>query len=91
MKEQQLLKEFNNKRIGGKYVEEELIREMSKCKHLAETMNKVADLLKKREDIVTAKELKVCHSVLYSYLLYSIKIIFIEFFIVGFTNRLYRK
>jgi len=60
VKEEQLLKELNNKWIQDrKYIEEELIHEMSKCKELAENMDKMADMLKEREATVTAKELEV--------------------------------
>jgi len=65
IKEEQLLKEFNNKWLDDrKRIEEELIHEMSKCKVLSENMDKMADMLKAKEAIVTAKELEVHHSVL---------------------------
>lgn len=66
IKEEELLKEFKNKWANErKCIEEELIHEMTKCKVLAENMDKMADMLKEREAIITARELEVHHSVLY--------------------------
>lgn len=60
IKEEQLLKEFNKKWLNDrKRIEEELTHEMSKCKEIAENMDRMADMLKEREAIVTAKELEV--------------------------------
>lgn len=60
LKEEQLLKEFNNKWLHDKkHIEDELTREVSKCKTLAENMDKMADMLNEREAIVKAKELEV--------------------------------
>ncbi|KAE9523683.1 hypothetical protein AGLY_015901 [Aphis glycines] len=59
-KEEQLLKEFNNKwSIDRKRIEDELTYAMSKCKALAEDLDKMSDTLKERDAIVTAKELEV--------------------------------
>jgi len=60
IKEEELLKEFKKKWTDErKCIEEELIHEMSKCKVLAENMDKMADMLKEREAIVTARELEL--------------------------------
>jgi len=59
-KEEQLLKEFNNKWSNDrKRIEDELTYAMSKCKALAEDLDKMSDTLKERDAIVTAKELEV--------------------------------
>jgi len=59
-KEKQLLKEFNNKWSNDrKRIEDELTYAMSKCKALAEDLDKMSDTLKERDAIVTAKELEV--------------------------------
>jgi len=59
-KEEQLLKEFNDKWLDDrKLTEEELTHAMSKCKDLAKDLNKMSDMLKERDAIVTAKELEV--------------------------------
>jgi len=55
-----LSKEFDNKQVYGKFIEKEDTCDMSKCKKLAEAMDRMADELKEREAIVTAKELEVC-------------------------------
>lgn len=66
IKEEKLLKEFNFKWSNDrKLIEEELIHKMSKCKALAENVDEMADMLKEKEAIVTAKELEVWYSVLY--------------------------
>lgn len=66
IKEETLLKEFNIKWSDDrKRIEEELIHKMSKCKVLAENVDKMADMLKEKEAVVTAKELEVCYLVLY--------------------------
>ncbi|VVC34125.1 Hypothetical protein CINCED_3A005839 [Cinara cedri] len=60
IKEEQLLKEFNKKWLDDrKRIEEDLTNEISKCKALAENVDKMADMLKERETIVTAKELEL--------------------------------
>jgi len=60
-KEEDMLKEFNKKWSDDrKCIEQELTHEMSKCKALAENMDQMADMLKEREAIVTARELEVC-------------------------------
>ncbi|CAI6353326.1 unnamed protein product [Macrosiphum euphorbiae] len=59
-KEEQLLKEFNNKWSNDrKRIEEELAYAMSKCKALAKDLDKMSDKLKERDAIVTAKELEL--------------------------------
>lgn len=63
VKEEQSLKEFNNKLLDDrKCIEVELTNEMLKCKGIAENMDRMADMLKEREAIVIAKELEVCRS-----------------------------
>uniref|UniRef100_A0A2S2NP52 Centrosomal protein n=1 Tax=Schizaphis graminum TaxID=13262 RepID=A0A2S2NP52_SCHGA len=60
IKEEQLLKEFNNKWSNDrKRIEDELTYAMSKCKALATDLDKMSDKLKERDAIVTAKELKL--------------------------------
>lgn len=60
MKEEQLLKEFNNKWSNDrKHIEEELTYAMSKCKTLAKDLDKMSDMLKERDAIVTTKELEL--------------------------------
>lgn len=60
IKEEQLLKKFNEKWLQDKkHIEEDLIHEISKCRALAENVEKMADMLKEREAIVTVKELEV--------------------------------
>lgn len=49
-----------------KMKEDQLLHEMSKCKILAENLDEMADRLKERDAIITAKELEVCFWVLYS-------------------------
>lgn len=62
MREDKLLQEFNIKWSNDrKCLEEELIHKMSKCKALAENVDEMADMLKEKEAIVTAKELEVCY------------------------------
>jgi len=59
-KEEQLLKDFNNKLSDDrKHSEEKLTDAMSKCKELAKNLEKKSDMLKERDAIVTAKELEV--------------------------------
>jgi len=59
-KEEQLLKELNNKWSNDrKHIEDELTDAMSKCKALAKDLDKMFDILKEKDAIVTAKELKV--------------------------------
>jgi len=59
-KEEQLLKEFNNKWSNDrKRIEDELTYAMSKCKALAKDLDIMSDTLKERDAIVTAKELEV--------------------------------
>jgi len=59
-KEEQLLKDFNDKLSDKrKQSEEELTNAMSKCKELAEDLEKKSDMLKEMDAIVTAKELEV--------------------------------
>lgn len=59
-----MLKEFNNRWMDSrKRIEEQLTHEMLKCKAIAENMDRMADMLKKREVIITAKELEVCRSI----------------------------
>ncbi|XP_060860293.1 uncharacterized protein LOC132937486 [Metopolophium dirhodum] len=58
-KEEQLLKDFNDKWSDDrKRIEEKLIHAMSKCKESAEDLEKRSDMLKERDAIVTAKELE---------------------------------
>ncbi|KAL4104173.1 hypothetical protein QTP88_019484 [Uroleucon formosanum] len=58
-KEEQLLKDFNNKWSNDrKHTEEKLTHAMSKCKELAEDLDKRSDMLKERDAIITAKELE---------------------------------
>ncbi|XP_026818802.1 RING finger protein PFF0165c-like isoform X1 [Rhopalosiphum maidis] len=60
IKEEQLLKEFNNKWSNDrKRIEDELTYAMSKCKALANDLDKMSDMLKERDAIVTAKELEL--------------------------------
>ncbi|XP_015379772.1 PREDICTED: putative leucine-rich repeat-containing protein DDB_G0290503 isoform X2 [Diuraphis noxia] len=60
LKEEQLLKEFNNKWLNDrKLIEEELTFAMSKCKALAKELDEMSDKLKERDAIVTAKELEL--------------------------------
>lgn len=60
IKEEQLLKEFNDKWSNDrKHIEEELTYAMSKCKALAKELDEMSDKLKERDAIVTAKELEV--------------------------------
>jgi len=59
-KEEQLLKDFNDKWSDDrKHTEEKLTHAMSKCKELAKDLDKKSDMLKERDAIVTAKELEV--------------------------------
>lgn len=59
-KEDNLLKEFNKKWFEDRTrIEEELKHNISKCKTLADNMDKMADNLKERETVITAKELEV--------------------------------
>ncbi|XP_022177803.1 putative leucine-rich repeat-containing protein DDB_G0290503 isoform X2 [Myzus persicae] len=59
-KEQQLLKEFNEKWLNDrKHIEDELTYAMSKCKALAKDLDEMSDKLKERDAIVTAKELEL--------------------------------
>ncbi|XP_003247754.1 uncharacterized protein LOC100571528 isoform X1 [Acyrthosiphon pisum] len=58
-KEEQLLKDFNDKWSDTrKHTEEKLTHAMSKCKELAEDLEKRSDMLKEKDAIVTAKELE---------------------------------
>lgn len=60
IKEENLLKEFDNKCLNDrKHIEEELTYAMSKCTKLAKDLDKMSDMLKERDAIVTAKELEV--------------------------------
>lgn len=60
IKEEQLLKKFNEKWLQDrKHIEEDLTHEISKCKALAENVEEMADILKEREAIVAVKELEV--------------------------------
>ncbi|KAF0764562.1 putative leucine-rich repeat-containing protein [Aphis craccivora] len=60
MKEEQLLKDFNNKWSDDrKHNEEKLTCSMSKCKELAKDLDNMSDKLKERDAIVTAKELEL--------------------------------
>jgi len=59
-KEEQLLKDFNDKWSDDrKHTEEKLTHAMSKCKELAEDLEKRSETLKEKNAIVTAKELEV--------------------------------
>eukprot|EP00102_Acyrthosiphon_pisum_P008449 XP_003245099.1 PREDICTED: probable E3 ubiquitin-protein ligase bre1 [Acyrthosiphon pisum] len=59
-KEEQLLKDFNDKWSDDKkHTEEKLTHDMSKCKESAEDLEKRSDILKERDAIVTAKELEL--------------------------------
>jgi len=59
-KEEQLLKDLNDKWSDDrKHTEEKLTCTMSKCKELAKDLDKMSDMLKERDAIVTAKELEV--------------------------------
>lgn len=49
-----------------KMKEDQLVHEMSKCKTLAENLDEMADRLKERDAIITAKEREVCFWVSYS-------------------------
>lgn len=61
-KEEQLLKEFNNKWSNDrKRIEDELTYAMSKCKALAKDLDIMSDTLKERDAIVTAKELELAY------------------------------
>ncbi|XP_015375394.1 PREDICTED: putative leucine-rich repeat-containing protein DDB_G0290503 [Diuraphis noxia] len=58
-KEEQLLKDFNDKWSDNrKQSEEKLTNAMLKCKELAKDLEKKSDMLKERDTIVTAKELE---------------------------------
>lgn len=64
MKEKQLFNDFTNEWVDErKRINEELAYEMLKCKELSENTNIIADLLKDKEDQITAKELEVCNLV----------------------------
>jgi len=59
-KEELLLKDLNNKWSDDrKRTEEKLTHAMSKCKELANDLNKKSDMLKERDAIVASKELEV--------------------------------
>lgn len=59
-KEEQLLKEFATAwSEDKKKIENELAQEISKCKVIIESMNRINDDLKCRESVITAKELEV--------------------------------
>jgi len=59
-KEEQLLKDLNDKLSDDrKHTNQKLTHDMSKCKELAEDLEKRSDMLKERDAIVTAKELEV--------------------------------
>ncbi|KAL5237486.1 hypothetical protein ACI65C_004896 [Semiaphis heraclei] len=59
-KEEQLLKDFNDKWSDNrKQSEEELTNAMSKCKELAKDLEKKSDILKEKDAIFTAKELEL--------------------------------
>ncbi|XP_060848425.1 uncharacterized protein LOC132927855 [Rhopalosiphum padi] len=59
-KEEQLLKDLNDKWSDDrKHTEEKLTCTMSKCKELAKDLDKMSDMLKERDAIVTAKELEL--------------------------------
>ncbi|CAI6353611.1 unnamed protein product [Macrosiphum euphorbiae] len=56
-KKEQLTKDFNDKWSDDrKHTEEKITHDMSKCKELAEDLEKRSDMLKERDAIVTAKE-----------------------------------
>lgn len=65
-KEDNLLKEFNKKWFEDrKRIEDELRHNISKCKTFADNMDEMADRLKERETIITAKELEVNYLVFF--------------------------